>query len=130
MGYFHKKITKNYRSLLNTSIDNCRGSCWCPCRRVYLDSKSDKYRIKIIIMNDSRTFYKVNVIPSIAKVNCKTMWICAFLFCPRIDEMHSWHREKCVHWNIMKEYYHCGKKHPYYCKNLEWYLRPNELYNE
>ncbi|XP_054727749.1 piggyBac transposable element-derived protein 4-like [Anastrepha obliqua] len=40
----------------------------CPFK-VYNGSKPDKYGMKIVMLNDSRTFYMVNAIPYVGKVN-------------------------------------------------------------
>lgn len=42
----------------------------CPFR-IYMASKPDKYGIKIVMLNDSRTFYMVNAIPYIGQVQCE-----------------------------------------------------------
>lgn len=39
----------------------------CPFK-IYMSSKPDKYGIKIMMMNDSKTFYMVNAIPYVGKV--------------------------------------------------------------
>ena len=40
----------------------------CPFR-IYMSSKPDKYGIKVMMMNDSKTFYMINAIPYIGKVS-------------------------------------------------------------
>lgn len=45
-----------------------RGNCRF---RIYIASKPDKYGIKIIMLNVSKTFYMLNAIPYIGKINQK-----------------------------------------------------------
>lgn len=51
---------------IDEQLMDYRGNC--PFR-IYMASKPDKYGIKFVMMNDARTWYMINAIPYVGKVN-------------------------------------------------------------
>ncbi|XP_018398737.1 PREDICTED: piggyBac transposable element-derived protein 4-like [Cyphomyrmex costatus] len=71
---FIENCTKYYIPSQNCTIDEqllgFRGKFFA---KVYIKSKPDKYGIKILCLNDSKTFYMLNAIPYTGKVTTKRL---------------------------------------------------------
>lgn len=100
---FIKNCVTNYEPSSNCMIDeqlvSFRGRC--PFR-IYMKNKPDKYGLKILMLNDAKTFYMISAIPYVGKVtpedndSVPTYFVRKLVECGSV--VHSWRTITMDNW--------------------------------